>query len=166
RRRPEQTACTLPLSPCYVGSLSPTKGRTEGFKQHFQPIEPVARERAMPYIAMLHMVFVSAWLGGLLLSCALCAELAASRATADSLAIRLALVSGTWLAYSRGFDGGWLPVKLVFVVLLTWLHVYAGRLAAQLRDGITHRRWLYWMTGSAPVAVSLPIFYLVLGKPF
>ena len=135
----------------------------------------------MPYIAMLHMVFVSAWLGGLLLSCALCAELAASRATADSLAIRLSLglfawvatlsavlavLSGTWLAYRRGFDGGWLPVKLVFVVLLTWLHVYAGRLAAQLRDGITHRRWLYWMTGSAPVAVSLPIFYLVLGKPF
>lgn len=135
----------------------------------------------MPYVVLLHSIFISAWVGGLLLLCSLCAEQATPHETGDEHLIRfslglfawvatlsgvLAVLSGTWLAYVRGFDGGWLPVKLGFVIMLTWLHVYTGRLVAQLRDGKIYRRAHYLVVGCGSVLVSLPILYLVLGKPF
>lgn len=134
----------------------------------------------MPYAVLLHSAFIAVWVGGLLLLGSLCAEIARQRQS-DDLKLRLALglfawaatlgavlavLSDTWLAYARGFTGGWLQVKLFFVVLLTWLHVYAGRLLAQLRDGVIRSPWHYLAAAGGPLLVSLPILYLVLGKPF
>lgn len=134
----------------------------------------------MPYAVLLHITFVSMWIATLVLCCAACAERVASGAVDDAwsnmLTLRmfalfatvpavLAVLTGIWLAYARDFDGGWLPVKLGFVVLLTALHIYIGRLAAQLRDRITHSQSHYLIVGLAPMVVSLPILYLVLQKP-
>lgn len=134
----------------------------------------------MPLIVALHVLFISSWVGSLVLLCVLCAERVAAGDVDDArlnlLTLRLfALVStlsailgvltGTWLAYARGFDGGWLPIKLAFVVLLTALHVYVGRLVAQLRDRLPARRGYYLFISSCPLLVSLPILFLVLGKP-
>lgn len=134
----------------------------------------------MPYAVLMHIAFVSVWIATLVLCCASCAERVASGAIDDpwsnTLTLRmfalfatvpavLAVLTGIWLAYSRDFNGGWLPVKLGFVVLLTALHVYIGRLAAQLRDRIAHSRSHYLIAGISPMVVSLPILYLVLQKP-
>jgi putative membrane protein len=135
----------------------------------------------MPLIVLLHVLFISAWVGTLVLLCILCAERTATGEIEDErlnlLTLRLfalvttlsgvlAVLTGTWLAYARGFDGGWLPAKLGFVVLLSALHVYIGRLIAQLRDRLLRRRSYYLFVSSGPVLVSLPILFLVLGKPF
>lgn len=134
----------------------------------------------MPWIVILHIVFVSTWIGGLVLVMALCADRAAGSAMEDesllssslqlfawvaSLAGVAGVITGAWLAYSRGFDGGWLPLKLLFVTILTWLHLYVGRLAANLREGIERHHAYYWLVSAGPPLVALPILYFVLAKP-
>ena len=134
----------------------------------------------MPWDVILHIVFVSTWVGALALVMALCADRAAGSQMEDesllSTSLRLfawvasltgvaGVITGAWLAWSRGFDGGWLPLKLVFVAVLTWLHLYVGRLVAKLRDGVERHYGYYWLVSAAPPLVSLPILYFVLAKP-
>jgi putative membrane protein len=135
----------------------------------------------MALIVLIHVLFVSVWVAGLVLLCMLCAQRVATGDIADrrmdNLTLRmfalattlpavLAVLAGAWAAYESDFDGGWLPAKLGFVVLLTGLHIYIGRLVALLRDGMPHRTWYYVLVASGPMIVSVPILYLVLGKPF
>lgn len=135
----------------------------------------------MPWFVVLHIAFIATWVGSLTLVMGLCADRAAGSrmedeplgyaslmlfAWAASLAGIGGVVTGAWLAYERGFSGGWLPVKLGFVVALTWVHLYVGRLVAKLRDGIERHHGYYWLVATGPTLASLPIFYLVLAKPF
>lgn len=135
----------------------------------------------MIWIAALHIALVSTWVGSLVLVMALCADrIAGSRREEESLltaSLRLfawiaclcgvgGVLSGALLAWLRDFDGGWLPLKMLFVALLTWTHLYVGRLVARLRDGDErHGGGYYWLISSAPPLVSLPILYFVLAKP-
>jgi uncharacterized membrane protein len=134
----------------------------------------------MPLLVVAHIVFISTWVGSLMLVMALCADRAAGSAWEDEPLITLSLslfawvasgaavlgvLSGMWLAYLQDFDGGWLPSKLVFVAALSWLHVYVGHLTARLRDGVSHRPRYYWAVSSLPALLALPILYLVLAKP-
>lgn len=135
----------------------------------------------MPWIVILHIILIAGWVGGLMLVMALCADRAAGEPGEDeplrSASLHLfawvaclagvgGVLTGGWLAYARGFDGGWLPTKLLFVCALCWLHLYIGRLTARLRDGDRRPRVLYWLVSAGPPLVSLPILLLVLAKPF
>lgn len=135
----------------------------------------------MPWSVVAHILFISVWVGSLSLVMALCADRAAGSPMEDeplvttslrlfawvaSLAGVAAILTGAWLAYARGFDGGWLPLKLVFVALLSWLHVYVGRQVALVRDGASRHQAYYWLLSTAPALLSLPILYFVLAKPF
>jgi putative membrane protein len=134
----------------------------------------------MPWSVIVHILFISVWVGSLSLVMALCADRAAGSEMEDEplllTSLRLfawvaslggvaGVVTGAWLAYSRGFDGGWLPLKLVFVAALSWLHIYIGRLVARLRDGVERHHGVYWLMSALPPLASLPIFYFVLAKP-
>lgn len=137
-------------------------------------------DQAVPWDVMVHIIFIVFWLSTLSLVPALCAEHRRGPGEQDqplidstlqlyawgaSVCAVLAVLSGTWLAYARGFEGGWLALKLGFVALLAGSHLYIGRLAAQVRDSIVHAPPHYWLACLLPSLIAVPILYLVLGRP-
>lgn len=74
---------------------------------------------------------------------------------------------GIWLIFERGFEGGWFPVKLLFVVLMGLFHVYCGHIMIKLKrgEGIT-RAWYYRAITVVPTLLIVAIVVLVTGKPF
>lgn len=83
-------------------------------------------------------------------------------------AMLVATVTGFWLAIAiHGFQGGWLHVKLVFVIVLFGVH---GHLAASVRrfahDGNT-RSGRYWrFMNEVPTLAMIVIVVLVIVQPF
>jgi len=137
----------------------------------------------MDWVLPLHIGFVAIWLGSLVALPQLYAAHSAARdeETHERLVVlerslffafmtpgaALTIVTGGWLLYSRGFDGGWLPVKLAFVGLLVLLHIYASRFSIAFEGGERpHRTWFFVLLAFAPVLIALPILFLVVAKPF
>jgi protoporphyrinogen IX oxidase len=74
---------------------------------------------------------------------------------------------GTWLVFERGFDGGWLHVKLALVLLMGLFHVYCGRLLGErTQPGAQHRAWFYYALLPAPALLITAVVTLVTAKPF
>lgn len=78
----------------------------------------------------------------------------------------LTVVFGIWLVFERGFEGGWLPVKLALVVLMGLFHAYCGYLMIRAKQGRRHGPLYYRLLPIAPAALILAIVTLVTGKPF
>lgn len=79
----------------------------------------------------------------------------------------LTVIFGIWLIFERGFEGGWLPVKLALVVGMGLYHVYCGHLMMQLKcDAEMHRLAYYRALPLAPALLILGVVALVTGKPF
>src|SRR5690554_7353679 len=96
----------------------------------------------MPWMVTAHIIFILMWSAGLL---GLIYMLAAHHDEHDpqqtefyriierklyfhlaTPAAVLSVLTGLWLLFSRGFEGGWLPVKLVLVSLMVAAHAYSG----------------------------------------
>jgi len=136
----------------------------------------------MPWAVILHVLFISIWVAGQTLVVGLCYErrhaaeeehprLVAMTvrlfAWVATLSAVLAVITGMWLMYRRGFDGGWLPVKLALVSLLVGLHLLLGRMVSQLRRGDGPRRGsAHLLIALGPPLLAIPIVYLVTAKPF
>jgi putative membrane protein len=74
---------------------------------------------------------------------------------------------GIWLIFERGFEGGWLPVKLALVVLMGLFHVYCGHVMIELKRGnATRRAGYYRVLLAVPALLIVAIVTLVTGKPF
>ncbi|RFA24795.1 hypothetical protein CAI21_20210 [Alkalilimnicola ehrlichii] len=137
----------------------------------------------MPWMVFLHSLFMSVWFGCLVALPRLFSEHTActdpeQRAwclmmerklfkLAMTPAAVLTVLSGFWLLFSFGFDGGWLPVKLALVSGLAFVHLYQGKVLADLRDGKYQgqRRRFLWHS-LVPALVAVAIIFLVVGKPF
>ena len=79
----------------------------------------------------------------------------------------LTIVFGSWMLFERGFAGGWLPVKLILVLLMVFFHVLCGNLMEQLKEqGTTHSRWFYRMLMLPPILLIPAVITLVVQKPF
>lgn len=78
----------------------------------------------------------------------------------------LTVVFGIWLVFERGFEGGWLPVKLALVVLMGLFHAYCGYLMIRAKCGRAHRPLYYRLLPIAPATLILAIVTLVTSKPF
>ncbi len=137
----------------------------------------------MPWVALLHIAFMSAWFGSLVALPRLFAEHARAEHADDRLwylsmerklfqiamtpAAVLTVLSGFWLLFSYGFEGGWLPVKLAGVSLLALTHLHQGKVLADFRDGSnTRRNWLFNLQSLIPLTLASAIIVLVVGKPF
>jgi len=75
---------------------------------------------------------------------------------------------GLYLAWSvYGFQGGWLHAKLLFVVLLTGVHVHFSRaVRAFATDGV-RRTARYWrLMNEAPTVLMILIVIMAVVKPF
>jgi protoporphyrinogen IX oxidase len=74
---------------------------------------------------------------------------------------------GIWLVFERGFEGGWLHVKLALVLFMGLFHVYCGNLMVKLKaQRARHRAAYYRALPLAPALLIIGVVALVTGKPF
>lgn len=79
----------------------------------------------------------------------------------------LAVLAGIWLIFERGFNGGWLHIKLTLVLLMVFFHVYCGVLMAEFRhERIQRHLLLYRALPVIPALLITAVVTLVTGKPF
>ncbi len=75
---------------------------------------------------------------------------------------------GLYLAWSiYGFQGGWLHAKLLFVVLLTGVHVHFSRAVRAFAGDGERRTARYWrLMNEAPTILMILIVVMAVVKPF
>jgi putative membrane protein len=79
----------------------------------------------------------------------------------------LTVAFGIGLVFERNFEGGWLPVKLAFVLLMGLFHGYCGHVMVNLqRRRAMHRPLYYRVLPVAPALLILAVVTLVAAKPF
>lgn len=137
----------------------------------------------MPWVVALHIIAMGTWFSTLISLPPLMVALVRTREPEEHdplllLASRLftyamtvsglvTIASGTWLLVSHGFDGAWLPLKLLFVSLLVLFHLYWGALLAAIRDGSLSRSVGFLrLLPLAPAIAALAVIVLVSAKPF
>ena len=137
----------------------------------------------MTLVLSLHIVFLALWSAALVFMPILFARQAAAadlQTRRESMLMQrwlyasimtqsavLAVVFGTALVFILGFEGGWLHVKLGFVLLMGLLHVYCGTVMVRLKDPqAAHRPAYYRALSAAATLLVLVIVSLVTFKPF
>ena len=83
-------------------------------------------------------------------------------------AMMISWALGLYLAWSvYGFQGGWLHAKLLFVVLLTGVHVMFSRAVRQFARDENTRTARYWrLMNEAPTVLMIAIVIMAVVKPF
>ena len=137
----------------------------------------------MPWMVALHIVFILFWTASLLALIGLLGhhhrhpqpdEADFLRAISRKLYFQvatpsavLAVVTGFYLLFREGFEGGWLPVKLILVSLMVATHVYSSKLLTLYWQGRKHHgTGIYQAYGIFQTLMILGIFYLVTSKAF
>jgi protoporphyrinogen IX oxidase len=138
----------------------------------------------MLIVKSLHIWMVISWFAGLFYLPRIYVNLA--MVPADSLAERdrlllmasklykfmtplgiLAIITGFWLWFAYGFQGGWLHAKTALVVVLAAYHWHCGRLLGDFRAGRNSRSHVWFrFYNELPVIVLLIVLFLVVLKPF
>jgi protoporphyrinogen IX oxidase len=133
----------------------------------------------MPLMLTLHIVFLIIWSASLLYLPELFVHYALAEdvnGQKQSLLMQrrlyahvmtpsalLTVVAGIWLIFERGFEGGWLPVKLTLVLFMVVFHTYCGKLMRELTQ---HRITYYRLLLFVPVLLIMGVVTLVVSKPF
>ena len=137
----------------------------------------------MSFMLSAHILFLILWSASLLYFPQLVVrEAATTDAEVEREAIRmqrtlyawimtpaglLTVLAGSWLLFERGFEGGWLPVKLALVTLLAFFHAYCGSLMDDYKRGRIRRHlWFFSLLPLAPALLIVAVVTLVVGKPF
>jgi len=137
----------------------------------------------MLWVKTIHILFVMSWMAGIFYLPRIFVHFVEGQKAGeqvDRLAIMarklygfmtimmiLALVSGValWLVY--GFAGGWLHVKLLFVVLLMVYHFWARNRMRELQQGqLDHSGLYYRWANEIPLVLTIVILIMVVVKPF
>lgn len=79
----------------------------------------------------------------------------------------LTVITGLWLWLGYGFSGGWLQVKLIFVLILMAYHAWCFKLVSDFRRDRNAKGhvWYRWFN-EFPVLILIGIVILVVVKPF
>jgi protoporphyrinogen IX oxidase len=79
----------------------------------------------------------------------------------------LTVAFGAWLIFERGFEGGWLPVKLALVLAMGLFHVYCGiLLGTRTKPRAEYRPLFYYALLPVPASLVVAVTTLVTAKPF
>jgi len=79
----------------------------------------------------------------------------------------LAVITGLWLWFGYGFEGGWLHAKTTLVAGLVGYHLYCGHLVKEFAaDRNTRSHVWFRFFNEVPVLVLLAVVILVVVKPF
>jgi putative membrane protein len=141
------------------------------------------RGNQMLWLKTIHILFVMSWMAGIFYLPRIFVHFVEGQAAGeqvDRLAIMarklygfmtvmmiLALTSGValWLVY--GIGGGWLHVKLVFVVLLMAYHFWARSRMKEMQAGqLDHGGVYYRWANEIPLLLTIVILVMVVVKPF
>jgi putative membrane protein len=136
----------------------------------------------MLWVKTIHILFVMSWMAGIFYLPRIFVHFVEGREAGeqvDRLAIMarklygfmtvmmvLALVSGLalWLVY--GFAGGWLHVKLLFVVLLMMYHFWARNRVKEMQAGNLNNSGVYYRwANEIPLVLLIVILVMVVVKP-
>jgi putative membrane protein len=137
----------------------------------------------MLWVKTIHILFVMSWMAGIFYLPRIFVHFVEGREAGeqvDRLAIMarklygfmtvmmvLALVSGLalWLVY--GFTGGWIHVKLLFVVLLMVYHFWASNRVKEMQAGNLNNSGVYYRwANEIPLVLLIVILVMVVVKPF
>ena len=137
----------------------------------------------MLWVKTFHILFVMSWMAGIFYLPRIFVHFVEGQEAGeqvDRLAIMahklygfmtvmmvLALASGLalWLVY--GFAGGWLHVKLLFVVLLMVYHFWARNRMKEMQSGhLDHSGVYYRWANEMPLVFTIVILVMVVVKPF
>jgi putative membrane protein len=137
----------------------------------------------MLWVKTFHILFVMSWMAGIFYLPRIFVHFVEGQEAGeqvDRLAIMarklygfmtvmmvLALASGLalWLVY--GFAGGWLHVKLLFVVLLMVYHFWARNRMKEMQAGnLDHSGVYYRWANEMPLVLTIVILVMVVVKPF
>ncbi len=137
----------------------------------------------MLWVKTIHILFVMSWMAGIFYLPRIFVHFVEGREAGeqvDRLAIMarklygfmtvmmvLALVSGLalWLVY--GFAGGWIHVKLLFVVLLMMYHFWARNRVKEMQAGDLNNSGVYYRwANEIPLVLLIVILVMVVVKPF
>jgi putative membrane protein len=137
----------------------------------------------MLWVKTIHILFVMSWMAGIFYLPRIFVHFVEGREAGeqvDRLAIMarklygfmtvmmvLALVSGLalWLVY--GFAGGWIHVKLLFVVLLMVYHFWARNRVKEMQAGNLNNSGVYYRwANEIPLVLLIVILVMVVVKPF
>lgn len=78
----------------------------------------------------------------------------------------LTIAFGIWLTVTQGFEGGWLPVKLLLVSLMVLFHLYCGRLIFRVRHEFpSHGPLFFHALKQIPLLLLVLVVLLALTKP-
>lgn len=141
-------------------------------------------EEDVPVALSLHIVFLSLWAATLLYLPILFARHALEQNSGARRRLMLSerwlyaaimtpsavltVLFGIWLIFERGFDGGWLPVKLMLVLAMALFHVYCGHVMVTMRrrTGLLARPAYYRALTVPSGLLVLAVVTLVTAKPF
>ena len=84
-----------------------------------------------------------------------------------SIMMLIAIGSGLWLWLAYGFGGGWLHVKLLFIVLMVVYHFWCQERMLEMQKGdLDHSGVFYRWMNELPLILLSVILVMVVVKPF
>ncbi|BBE49827.1 hypothetical protein OYT1_ch0253 [Ferriphaselus amnicola] len=136
----------------------------------------------MLWLKAFHIIMVVSWFAGLFYLPRIFVNhaMVSDAATLERLALMerklykfvtpiaaLALISGLWLWFGYGFEGGWLHAKVALVLGLVAYHLYCGHLVKEFAAGRNARSHVWFrFFNEVPVLVLMAVVILVVVKPF
>jgi putative membrane protein len=137
----------------------------------------------MLWLKMVHILFVMSWMAGIFYLPRIFVHFVEGQEAGqqvDRLAIMakklygfmtvmmvLALATGLWLWLGFGVFGGWLHVKLLFVVFLLGYHFWTRTKMLEMQNGpLNHSGVFYRWMNELPLALVIVILIMVVVKPF
>ena len=82
-------------------------------------------------------------------------------------AMIFSFIFGFWLIYLVGFEGGWLHLKLVLILILAGFHGFLAKCRKGFEFGKNrHGEKFYRIINEVPALLMIIIIFLVIIKPF
>jgi protoporphyrinogen IX oxidase len=136
----------------------------------------------VPFIKVVHIVGLAIWCGGLVALPLMLARHDPAVSQRDYMLIRrathftytmcitpaavVAVIAGTWLIFLREVFTPWLYLKLAFVALLVFAHVWIGRILVKVAETPgEHRPPEPYVPMATVLLPAFAILVLVLAKP-
>jgi len=132
---------------------------------------------------MFHILFMMSWMAGLFYLPRIFVHFVEGKEAGQDVA-RLAIMAkklygfmtimmmfaigtGIWLWLAYGFSGGWLHVKILFVVLLLAYHMWTKKRMKEMQEGhLNHSGVYYRWANEIPLVLATVILIMVVVKPF
>lgn len=137
----------------------------------------------MLWLKAIHILFVMSWMAGIFYLPRIFVHFVEGKEAGQDVSrlvimakklygfmtimMMIAIGSGIWLWLAYGFTGGWLHVKLLFVVLMLVYHFWCKKRTSEMQQGhLDHSGIFYRWMNELPLILLSVILIMVVVKPF